>query len=115
MKAALYMGQKQIEMTELPDPVCGEDDIVLKNIYASICGTDVAVYMHGPNTRWQWEENMDIISQSHDDSATFPNETEIQIWLLEESSRWTYQSIRQLDQIPRRGRDKHKGLLDIAT
>lgn len=51
MKAALYMGQKQIEMTELPDPVCGEDDIVLKNIYASICGTDVAVYMHGPNTR----------------------------------------------------------------
>ena len=27
MKAALYMGQKQIEMTELPDPVCGEDDI----------------------------------------------------------------------------------------
>lgn len=50
MKAALYMGQKQIEMTELPDPVCGEDDIVLKNIYASICGTDVAVYMHGPDT-----------------------------------------------------------------
>lgn len=50
MKAALYMGQKNIKMTELPDPVCGENDVVLKNIYASICGTDVAVYTHGPNT-----------------------------------------------------------------
>lgn len=50
MKAALYMGQKNIQLTTLPDPVCGEKDIVLKNIYASICGTDVAVYMHGPNT-----------------------------------------------------------------
>lgn len=50
MKAALYMGQKNIEMADLPDPVCGENDIILQNIYASICGTDVAVYMHGPNT-----------------------------------------------------------------
>lgn len=50
MKAALYMGQKNIQLTTLPNPVCGEKDIVLKNIYASICGTDVAVYMHGPNT-----------------------------------------------------------------
>ncbi|MGM9681845.1 MAG: zinc-binding dehydrogenase [Eubacteriales bacterium] len=50
MKAALYMGQKKIDMTTLPDPVCGDNDIVLQNIYASICGTDVAVYNHGANT-----------------------------------------------------------------
>lgn len=50
MKSALYKGQKSIEMAEVPMPVCGENDILLKNIYASICGTDVAVYMHGPNT-----------------------------------------------------------------
>ncbi|MGN0316543.1 MAG: zinc-binding dehydrogenase [Lachnospira sp.] len=50
MKAALYMGKKQINMAKLPDPVCGDDDIILKNIYASICGTDVAVYMNGPDT-----------------------------------------------------------------
>ncbi|MGN0243042.1 MAG: zinc-binding dehydrogenase [Lachnospiraceae bacterium] len=50
MKAALYMGQKNIEMAEVSMPVCGENDIILKITYASICGTDVAVYMHGPNT-----------------------------------------------------------------
>ena len=50
MRAALYMGQKNIEMSDLPAPVCGENDIILKNIYASICGTDIAVYLHGPNT-----------------------------------------------------------------
>lgn len=50
MRAALYNGQKNIIMTELETPVAGEHDIVVKNIYASICGTDVAVYEHGPNT-----------------------------------------------------------------
>ena len=50
MKAALYQGQKNIEMTELATPTAGENDIVVKNLYASICGTDVAVYQHGPNT-----------------------------------------------------------------
>ena len=50
MRAALYNGKKSIEMTELPTPEAGENDIVVKNIYASICGTDVAVYEHGPGT-----------------------------------------------------------------
>lgn len=50
MRAAIYNGQKNILMTELPTPVPGDDDIVVRNIYASICGTDVAVYTHGPNT-----------------------------------------------------------------
>lgn len=50
MKAALYMGKKNIQMTQLPTPVAGDEDIVVKNLYASICGTDVAVYEHGPET-----------------------------------------------------------------
>lgn len=50
MKAALYQGKESIEMTELETPHPGENDIVVKNIYASICGTDVAVYRHGPGT-----------------------------------------------------------------
>ena len=37
-------------MTELETPVPGDNDIVVRNLYASICGTDVAVYLHGPNT-----------------------------------------------------------------
>lgn len=50
MRAAIYNGQKNILMTELENPTPGDNDIVVKNIYASICGTDVAVYTHGPNT-----------------------------------------------------------------
>lgn len=50
MRAAIYLGQEQVEVRELPEPVCGDNDVVIKNIYSSICGTDVAVYIHGPNT-----------------------------------------------------------------
>lgn len=31
-------------------PLVGDNDIVVKNIYSSICGTDVAAYFHGPGT-----------------------------------------------------------------
>lgn len=50
MRAAIYNGQKNILMTKLETPVAGDNDIVVRNLYASICGTDVAVYLHGPNT-----------------------------------------------------------------
>lgn len=50
MRAAIYNGQKDILLTELETPEAGDNDIVVRNLYASICGTDVAVYMHGPNT-----------------------------------------------------------------
>lgn len=47
MKAALYQGVHNIEIAEIPDYECGDDAIILKNIYSSVCGTDVAVYHHG--------------------------------------------------------------------
>lgn len=47
MKAALYQGIHNIEITEMADYKCGDDGIILKNIYSGICGTDVAVYNHG--------------------------------------------------------------------
>ncbi len=50
MKAAIYNGKRDISIVEKPTPVCGEHDILLKTVYASICGTDVAVYTHGPGT-----------------------------------------------------------------
>ena len=43
MKAALYQGKGKIELTRLPDPECLPEGAVLQNVYASICGTDVAV------------------------------------------------------------------------
>ncbi len=50
MKAAIYYGQRDVRIEERENPQAGDNDIVIKNRYASICGTDVAVYMHGPNT-----------------------------------------------------------------
>lgn len=50
MKAAIYYGKEDVRIEERKNPVCGDNDIVIKNLYASICGTDVAVYTHGPNT-----------------------------------------------------------------
>lgn len=50
MRAAIYNGKKDISMVDLPTPQCGPRDVLLQTVYASICGTDVAVYQHGPNT-----------------------------------------------------------------
>lgn len=50
MKAALYQGKLQVQLTEIETPRAGDDDIVIRNIYSSICGTDVAVYKNGPGT-----------------------------------------------------------------
>lgn len=50
MRAAIYNGKKSILLEELETPKAGPHDIVVKNLYASICGTDVAVCSHGPGT-----------------------------------------------------------------
>lgn len=46
MKAAIYMGKENVEVRELPVPECGERDVLIQNIYSSICGTDVAGSVH---------------------------------------------------------------------
>ena len=50
MKQAIYLGKRSIEIRESAIPDCGDNDILVKNIRSSICGTDVAVYTHGPGT-----------------------------------------------------------------
>lgn len=47
MKAAIYNGIKNVEMKEIPNPVCGDNNVVIKNLYAGICGSDVGAYNHG--------------------------------------------------------------------
>lgn len=50
MKAGIYLGKEAVEIKELDLPEVGDDDVLIQNIYSSICGTDVAVFTHGPNT-----------------------------------------------------------------
>lgn len=50
MLSALYMGQKNIEIRKVTVPEVGVHDVLIQNIYSSICGTDVAVYTKGTGT-----------------------------------------------------------------
>lgn len=50
MKAGIYLGKEEIELREMPMPEVGNHDVLVQNIYSSICGTDVAVFKHGPGT-----------------------------------------------------------------
>lgn len=50
MKTAIYEGQKDVVIKEVETPHSSNNDVVVRNLYSSICGTDVAVYFHGPNT-----------------------------------------------------------------
>ena len=50
MKAGIYLGKEKVEIRELPLPEVGDNDVLVQNLYSSICGTDVAVYNHGPGT-----------------------------------------------------------------
>lgn len=50
MIKAIYNGKKSIELVNAPVPKANDNDIVIKNIYSSICGTDIAVFNNGNNT-----------------------------------------------------------------
>lgn len=50
MRAGIYLGKKNVEIRELDMPELGENDVLIKNIYSSICGTDIAVYTKGTGT-----------------------------------------------------------------
>lgn len=50
MKAGIYLGKENVEVRNLPVPEVGDNDVLVQNIYSSVCGTDVAVFIHGPNT-----------------------------------------------------------------
>lgn len=47
MKCAIYKGIKNIELKEMPEIECGENNVVIKNLYAGICGSDVTAYNYG--------------------------------------------------------------------
>lgn len=43
MKAGIYLGKEHVELWELPLPEVGDKDVLVQNLYSSVCGTDVAV------------------------------------------------------------------------
>lgn len=48
MKSAIYLGQESVELREVPVPEVGPEDVLIRNIRSSVCGTDAAVFKYGP-------------------------------------------------------------------
>jgi len=51
MLALVYHGPRDLRIEEVPTPVLGADEILLKIISASICGTDMRIY-HGDHRKY---------------------------------------------------------------
>ena len=47
MKAAVYYGIENVKVEEREKPVPGPKDVIVKNMCAGICGTDINAYYHG--------------------------------------------------------------------
>lgn len=46
-RAAIYKGIGNVEVVDLPYTPCGDDDIVVRNLLAGVCGSDLAAYKRG--------------------------------------------------------------------
>ena len=57
-KAAIFRGPGQVDVVELPYPVCGDDEAIVRNVLSGICGSDIFAWQkHGPTSRiWIDEE-----------------------------------------------------------
>ncbi|WP_258359806.1 zinc-dependent alcohol dehydrogenase [Moorella sulfitireducens] len=56
-KAAIYRGVGNVEVVELPYPRCGDDDIIVRNLMAGICGSDIGAYTRGGDMHMIWKDH----------------------------------------------------------
>jgi threonine dehydrogenase-like Zn-dependent dehydrogenase len=56
-KAAIYKDIGRVDFTEIPYPQCGDNDIIVKNIIAGICGSDVAAFNEGGDANMIWKDS----------------------------------------------------------
>lgn len=47
MRAAVYLGQEQLPVLDVPDPTPAEGEVLLAIEACSVCGTDLRTYRHG--------------------------------------------------------------------
>lgn len=56
-KAAIYRGIGSVDFLQVPYPQCGDDDIIVKNVIAGICGSDVAAFNEGGDANMIWKDS----------------------------------------------------------
>ena len=47
MKAAVLEELEQLKIVEKPDPVCGDDEVIIAPHAVSVCGSDVRIFHYG--------------------------------------------------------------------
>lgn len=47
MRALIYHGVRDVRVEDRPIPDCGPDDVIVRTVRASICGSDMTAYLHG--------------------------------------------------------------------
>jgi threonine dehydrogenase-like Zn-dependent dehydrogenase len=56
-KAAIFRGISNVDVVELPYPVCGDDDIIVRNLLTGVCGSDVYAYKAGGDDYMIWKDH----------------------------------------------------------
>lgn len=56
-KAAIFRGPGSVDVVDLPYPQCGDDDAIVRNLMAGVCGSDVSAYRHGGDDHMIWKDH----------------------------------------------------------
>jgi threonine dehydrogenase-like Zn-dependent dehydrogenase len=56
-KAAIFRGIGKVDVVDLPYPACGDDDIVVRNLMAPVCGSDMNAYRYGGEASYIWNDS----------------------------------------------------------
>lgn len=56
-KAAIFRDAGKVEVIDLPYPHCGDSDIIVKNLMAGFCGSDLSAFRHGGDPHMIWKDH----------------------------------------------------------
>jgi threonine dehydrogenase-like Zn-dependent dehydrogenase len=56
-KAAIFRTQGSVDVVELSYPHCGDDDVIVRNLIAGVCGSDVSAFRHGGDDHMIWRDH----------------------------------------------------------
>jgi threonine dehydrogenase-like Zn-dependent dehydrogenase len=56
-KAGIFKGIGAVDVVDLPYPICGDDDIIVKNLMTGVCGSDVLAFKHGGDAHMIWRDH----------------------------------------------------------
>ena len=56
-KAAIFRGIGNVELVDRPFPVCGDDDVIVRNVLTGVCGSDIEAFRSGGDDYLIWKDH----------------------------------------------------------